>query len=61
MTPGDADFDGDVDLADFAVMQECAGGAPERALACLAIFDFDGNGQVDIMDTAEFVAAMGGV
>ena len=57
---GDADFDGDVDLADFAAMQECAGGAPERALACVAIFDFDGNGEVDIMDAVEFVAAMGG-
>jgi hypothetical protein len=61
MPPGDADSDGDVDLADFAAMQECAGGAPERALACLAIFDFDGNGQVDILDAAEFVAAMGGL
>ena len=61
MPPGDADLDGDVDLADFAAMQECAGGAPERTLPCLAIFDFDGNWQVDVTDAAEFAAAMDGM
>ena len=60
MTPGDADSDGDVDLADFAVMQECAAGPPERELPCVTIFDFDTSGQVDVLDFAEFEAVFAG-
>jgi len=44
--PGDADFDGDVDLADFVILKLNFG----RTDATAAEGDFDGNGAVDLND-----------
>ena len=54
---GDYDADGDVDLADFAAMQECIPTPPERAFPCITKFDYDGNQVVDLNDFAQFVSA----
>ena len=53
--PGDADGDGDVDLADFAAYQRCHSGAGQPAPAPDAIcgcFDFDVDEDVDLSDYA---------
>lgn len=57
-TPGDFDGDGDVDLADHAIFAACLFGpdtAPAPALPltaqqCLAVFDLDGDFDVDLHD-----------
>lgn len=54
---GDADEDGDVDLADFAVLQNCFGQAANGACARL---DFDGGGVIDAADVTEFVNRLQG-
>ena len=51
---GDLDADGDVDLGDFADLQSCVNGAPEKSLLCIVKFDFDGNQRVDLDDFAAF-------
>ena len=59
---GDADQDGDVDPDDFAVFVECVDGpdvtpsppAPMTVEECLAVFDFDEDGDVDLRDSAGF-------
>jgi hypothetical protein len=59
---GDADQDGDVDAADFAVLAECLAGPgnvptpppPMTVEDCLAVFDFDEDGDVDLCDFAGF-------
>jgi hypothetical protein len=45
--PGDADLDGDVDLADFAVLKSRFGSGTTRAEG-----DFSGDGRVDLVDFA---------
>jgi Peptidase family M28 len=49
---GDGDFDADVDLSDFALMQRCLSGAAEEE--CYA-FDFDRDGAVDLSDFEQFL------
>ena len=61
--PGDADGDGDVDLADFAAMVPCLSGPLEAAgfvppsTACRSIFDDDADTDVDLRDWSAFQAA----
>ena len=65
---GDFDGDDDVDLTDFAAIADCLAGpyatpdplAPECADACLAAFDEDTDGDVDVADFFEFQAAFTG-
>jgi hypothetical protein len=57
--PGDIDADGNVDLADFTLLESCLGGpAIPFAPPCLhgVRSDFDGDGDVDLADVTEFVA-----
>ena len=58
---GDCDFDGDVDLDDFADFEAClsgpGGGLPEPSCAC---FDCDDSGDVDLEDFAAFQQAFTG-
>lgn len=51
---GDADFDGDVDLADFAALKTHFGGQGGAAEG-----DFNGDGQVDLVDFAVLKANFG--
>jgi hypothetical protein len=53
--PGDADHDGDVDLADFALLQACLTGPAGGPVgsACNP-FDLDTDDDVDLFDIAEF-------
>lgn len=62
-TPGDADFDGDVDAADFSVFVQCFGGAdvpPAPGCPDGIIADLDADGDVDMADFAEFSLAFTG-
>jgi hypothetical protein len=59
-TIGDADADGDIDLADYAVMNGCMTGPVATASIYCGLVDFDGDGNVDLMDFAEFQIAFGG-
>jgi len=65
--PGDFDMDGDVDGADLLVFTDCLGGPmtpppavgpPPAATDCLAVFDFDDDGRVDLVDFAALQGAM---
>lgn len=57
-TPGDMDFDGDVDLADLAAWEECVTGPDSGPpLSGCAPLDFDIDGDVDLRDFAEFTMA----
>ena len=66
--PGDFDYDGEVNLDDFAAISDCMGGAGatpgpqwvECAQACLDAFDFDDDGDVDVLDFASFQIEFGG-
>ncbi len=52
----DVDFDGDVDLRDFAMFSSCFGGAetpPSGACPAGVVADFDFDGDVDLADYAE--------
>ena len=59
--PGDADFDGDIDLSDLMLMHVCLegpqGGGP---LGDCRFADIDRNGSVDLGDFALFQAAFTG-
>lgn len=60
--PGDADNDGDVDLADYAVLADCLNGPdlsptptpPATTQDCLDAFDADADLDVDFEDAAQF-------
>ena len=58
---GDADGDGDLDLADFVSFSICLTGpeAGPYAAGC-GVFDFDTDGDVDLADLAAFQAEYGG-
>ncbi len=60
--PGDADQDGDVDLADHAAFDTCLSGpdtlAPSTPIDCESIFDFDADSDVDLEDWAAFERAL---
>ena len=59
---GDFDYDGDVDLEDYAGFVDCMAGPgqasnptpPTTAQKCLAVFDIDADADVDLKDFAEF-------
>jgi hypothetical protein len=60
-TPGDFDFDGDVDLVDFAEFQLCVPAVGDRPTPiCLAAFDFDTDGDIDLVDFGGFTLAFTG-
>ena len=53
---GDADHDGDVDLADFLKIVECLSAAATPGTPGCEVFDFDGDGDVDLADVVAFQA-----
>lgn len=59
--PSDVDYDGDVDLTDFAGFQACFNG-PNRAplKTCAVDADFDNDGDVDLVDFGVFQACFNG-
>ncbi|MCH7526114.1 MAG: PD40 domain-containing protein, partial [Planctomycetes bacterium] len=63
LTSGDGDCDGDIDFADFALVQRCFTGdalnAPLIGPECYAL-DFNFDGHVDHFDFAEYLAARSG-
>ena len=64
-SPGDLDFDGDVDLRDLALFVECMSGPRQaaRGNACSGgefdASDFDHDGDVDLLDLREFLTLFG--
>lgn len=55
VTPGDADGDGDVDLADFEAYLDCVTGRDNGPIgATCGVFDFDTDDDVDFVDFSEF-------
>jgi hypothetical protein len=54
--PGDADDDGDIDLADYAAMAGClqGPGVTPSGPNCLTVFDGDDDGDVDLVDFSGF-------
>ena len=52
-TPGDADLNGVIDLADYAIMQRCVSGTSETFTRCSA-FDFDLDQDSDALDWTAF-------
>jgi hypothetical protein len=61
-TPGDLDYDGDVDQTDFGLFQACLTGSGEFYAPGCAAADMEGNGDgnVDQDDFGVFSACMGG-
>jgi hypothetical protein len=67
-SPADADGDGDVDLDDQAEFAECLSGPnvapsptpPPTPQECLAAFDFNEDGDVDLADFSKFQLVFGG-
>jgi|GEM_PF-4870147 len=67
-TPGDFDWDGDVDLNDYAVFFDCFAGPgaapqpkpPTTPRGCLAVFDFDDDKDIDLCDFGGFGSAFTG-
>ncbi|UCC30706.1 MAG: hypothetical protein JSU86_00210 [Phycisphaerales bacterium] len=60
VVPGDCNLDGDAALDDYGDLKACLlgpGGGTEPGCRC---FDFDDNGDVDLVDFAEFQAAFTG-
>ncbi|MCH8244029.1 MAG: hypothetical protein IH897_15685 [Planctomycetes bacterium] len=53
---GDADGDGDIDLADLLTLQECFSGPAGGPLGpvCARCYDFDGDGDADLADFIVF-------
>jgi VCBS repeat protein len=54
---GDSDGDGDVDVSDFADMNDCSG----PVTADCEVFDFDGNGVIDWADAGGFQLKHSGI
>ena len=57
---GDADRDGDVDLADYLQLVQCFSGTSMPISADCHALDFDRNGHVDLADLVAFQAAFTG-
>jgi hypothetical protein len=57
--PGDVDFDGDIDLSDYAVIGDCFSGAAVPPPSGCAPADLDSDGDVDIHDFAAFELIFG--
>ncbi len=57
-TTGDSDCDGDIDLADYALLHDCLAGPqvspPVMSPDCLDVFDADVDGDVDLEDANAF-------
>ena len=58
--PGDADGDGDVDIADFMAMMRCFTGSNVQAADGCGTFDFDGDGDIDLRDQIAWQSAFTG-
>ena len=58
--PGDADRDGDVDLADYLQMIKCFSPAANSSAAGCETFDFDDDSDVDLGDFVAFQTAYTG-
>jgi len=54
--PGDTDGDGDADLHDLAVLQNCFGSSPVAGV-CLPL-DFNADSAIDLLDFAAFATAL---
>jgi hypothetical protein len=61
VVPGDFDADGDIDLSDFAVLQDCLAGSsiPVAEPTCLRA-DLTSDGFVDQSDVFQFIGCMSG-
>ena len=57
---GDADGDGDVDVADYLQLVECFSGTATPIASDCDVFDFDGDADVDLSDFVAFQAAFTG-
>ncbi len=57
---GDADRDGDVDVADYLQLVECFAGPATPIASDCDVFDFNGDGDVDLADFVAFQAAFTG-
>ncbi len=57
---GDADRDGDVDVADYLQLVECFSGTATPIASDCDVFDFDGDGDVDLSDFVAFQAVFTG-
>jgi FG-GAP repeat len=55
---GDADFDNDVDFFDYARFQRCFDA--QIASTCCIVFDFDDDGDVDLLDHASYLDTVTG-
>jgi len=58
--PHDYEPDYDVDLDDYAEFSACLTGPEVAADQCCGVFDSDGDGDVDLIDSASLQAAFGG-
>ncbi len=57
---GDGDLDGDVDLADYAVLQACQGASGGYLVPPCALLDLDSDGDVDLNDFLWFTNELSG-
>ena len=55
--PGDCDFDGITNLAEFGDFMDCTTGPTGSSDASCACFDLDGDGDVDLIDFGRFQTA----
>ncbi|MEE9296066.1 MAG: choice-of-anchor tandem repeat NxxGxxAF-containing protein [Phycisphaerae bacterium] len=58
--PGDGDRDADVDFADFGYFQACFAASEVPPFPGCETVDFDGNGDVDLLDYDRFLLALTG-